>query len=700
MKEFLLSKRDFKEENVISYGNMFLLGNGHLGYRGTLEEYNKKHFVGLNIVGFYDQYHDCWRESINVPNPFYIIEKHHNCLEATPKSHLITLDLQNESFLRKTVFQDLEISSRRTISQTNDNLLLEEYQLVAKEDVNIDLLFGLDIDIYEINGPHFQSQKRITNGHKTTFHGISNENKHLYMDVYYDFSDQGDLEMENGLYHLRLPMAKGETFAIKIYAQIYERSYNNEVSQWLQRAVQSDKFDELFLASQTAFQRKWSVSDVQIEGDPAAQFNIRYSIYHLLILGNEKYAHSIPARGVSGQTYKGAIFWDAEIFIFPFFMMVNPLIARRILEYRIQTLEGAKAKAKELGYEGAFYAWESQDSGLEACSKYNVCDPVNHKPIRTYFNEKQIHISPDIVYAIDDYVTRIQDYSLLNEGGFEIITQVALFIMSYATYHDDGYYHIDDVIGPDEYHERIDDNAFTSYMCDHALGIYLKYAPQFKDQDAMIQKVSDFKKKLFLPLPDDNHVFEQFKGYFALEDVIVEEVKKRVKNDKEYWGSENGVATSTRVIKQADVISMLCLLSSRFSLLEMKSNYDFYDKYTEHGSSLSRSMYSQCASHIGYTEEAYKMFMKSAAIDLGTDQKMFAGGIYIGGTHPASSGGAYLSLINGFAGMRFIDNQYTFTPHLPEHIASIRFRYFEKSVLKEATIQPNNVTIKEVLIND
>ena len=121
-------------------------------------------------------------------------------------------------------------------------------------------------------------------------------------------------------------------------------------------------------------------------------------------MGNKNYCTSIPARGVSGQTYKGAIFWDTEIFLEPFYNMVDPEISRNLILYRINTLEGAKKKAQEFGYEGAFYAWESQDTGLEACSKYNVTDPLTNKPIRTYFNEKQIHISADIVYSIEQYI--------------------------------------------------------------------------------------------------------------------------------------------------------------------------------------------------------------------------------------------------------------------------------------------------------
>lgn len=143
---------------------------------------------------------------------------------------------------------------------------------------------------------------------------------------------------------------------------------------------------------------------------------------------------------------------------------------------------------------------------------------------------------------------------------------------------------------------------------------------------------NQFIQRIYLPKPNEDGIIEQFKGYFLKEDVSIEEVKKRLRYENEYWGTENGVAYPTRIIKQADVIALLCLLKERFSKETIEKNYRFYYPYTEHGSSLSASMYSMSGFWIHEFETAYSMFYKSASIDLGTEQKMFAGGIYIGGT--------------------------------------------------------------------
>ncbi len=667
-----LVKQGFNKNDIVFYGNMFLLGNGHLGYRGTLEEYKKEQLVGLNIIGFYDQYKTKWRESLNAPNPFYVCVKSKNktfsVLETEALSHKVSLDLKNAIFSRKTEYEEVILSSERFICQDKDNTLCMKYEIVCKKNLELTIEMGLDTDIYEINGPHYTSKKLVQTAKNVEFIGKTNENKILQMKCCYSFPKYCTYTNKDGIYTVCLQAEKYKVYTFYVVARLYENDLSDE-------GISSSK--QIYFSYKKshcqAFSSLWEDADVVIQGNKKAQFNLRYSIYHLLILGNAKYKTSIPARGVSGQTYKGAIFWDTEIFLLPFFSYTHPAVARGFLEYRIKTLPGAIAKAKEFGYEGAFYAWESQDSGLEACSKYNVTDPITKEPIRTYFNEKQIHLSADIIYALEEYIKITGDLTILEDGGLEMAYEVAKFFMSYATFQN-GAYHILDVIGPDEYHERIDDNAFTNHMAKYAIEIYMKYAKQFQKYDDILSQCMDFVNHLYLPIPNEQNLIEQFDGYFKLEDTTIEAVKSRLKVPNEYWGTKNGVAYPTRIIKQADVITLLALLRNQFSYEIKKKNYQFYYPYTEHGSSLSASMYSIIGFQIHRQKEAYQMLMKSASIDLSTDQKLFAGGIYIGGTHPASSGGAYMSLIYGMLGLEIIDDKPVLHPCLVENISFISLK--------------------------
>ena len=689
MKE--LVKTGFNKKDIVSFGNMFLLANGRYGYRGTLEEYGKEEMVGLNVLGFYDRYEDKWRESINLPNPLcfktYFNDELQSVLEKKPNMHDVHLNIHDATFLRHTEFNKVDIKSMRFVSSVNKDLIAHKYVVTAKESGLVKIVFKVDMDIYEINGPHFKDTKYLLSNNGVIFCGVTNEDKTISTFTKYISNEM--IRESNDSYFIKKQMNQGDEICIFTYSLINQKG--TDFTEELDKLV-NQGFDSLFVNHINEFNKKWDVSRVIVD-DEDSQFELDYSIYHLLILEDKESFHSVPARGLSGQTYKGAIFWDTEMFILPFFTLTNPQFARNLLVYRINTLEGAKQKAKGFGYEGAFYAWESQEDGIEQCSKYNVTDPVTNEPIRTYFDEKQIHISGDVALAFERYVDFTGDDTILEEGGYKVIYECAKFYMSRATLRND-LYHFDDVIGPDEYHERINDNAFTNYIASLTIKIAIKYFDKYSslvDSSITKEDMIKFNNLIYLPKPNENGVIEQFDGYFKLKDEYPNEVKAKVKNEREYLG---GLAKDTKTIKQADVVSLLAILPECNLLEYSKTNYDYYFPFTEHGSSLSSSMYSILGSHIGESEEAYKMFRKSSGIDLGTDQKMYAGGIYIGGTHPASNAGAYLSIIFGFAGLKLCGGPHLF-PNLPKELQHIEFKFYYRNKLYFAIINGNYYMITE-----
>ncbi|MDH6364000.1 trehalose/maltose hydrolase-like predicted phosphorylase [Enterococcus sp. PF1-24] len=381
------------------------------------------------------------------------------------------------------------------------------------------------------------------------------------------------------------------------------------------------------------WKKRWEIADVEIEGDEEAQLALRYSIYQLQIIApHHSDSLSIPARGLSGQTYKGAIFWDTEMFMLPFFLHTNPEIAKNLMRYRINTLDGARAKAKEYGFRGAFYAWESQENGQDACSDYNVTDVFTKRPMRTYFRDKQIHISGAVVYGLWESYRITGDYSLLLDGGAEVILECARFFASYAYYKGEKErFEMIDVIGPDEYHERVYNNAYTNKMVAFTLETARKVCdllatehPAFYNElieelayQNDLQEIDELLAKIYVPHPDETTaLIEQFDGYFNLEDCSVADVRSRLLDPKEYWGGAYGVASDTQVIKQADVILMLYLFKDEYSQWVKQKNWEYYEPRTEHGSSLSPCIYSLLACDVDNQEWAYPYFMKTATVDL------------------------------------------------------------------------------------
>jgi trehalose/maltose hydrolase-like predicted phosphorylase len=216
-------------------------------------------------------------------------------------------------------------------------------------------------------------------------------------------------------------------------------------------------------AHRQAWAERWRAADVQVEGDPQAQRALRFAAYHLISAANpEDERVSVGARALTGKAYKGHVFWDTEIYLLPFYVYTHPTTARALLMYRYHTLSAARQKARMLGYRGALYAWESADDGHETTP--TLVRMPNGEVVRILTGEQEHHISADIAYAIWHYWQATADDEFFLEAGAEILLETARFWASRGQQGPDGCYHIGRVIGPDEYHEGIDDNIYTNVM--------------------------------------------------------------------------------------------------------------------------------------------------------------------------------------------------------------------------------------------
>ena len=701
--DWQIKETEFSQDKIEQNGSRFLIGNGFMGCRGTLEEFRKEQLVALNMAGLFDQNGDLWRESVNAPNPFYVkvlaAGTQLNVLTANIVEHEQALDIRYGIHSRKTVFNisgaRVTVKAERFLSMSEENLAVLKYSVESNKDMELNIDTHIDTDVWNINGDHFfiDKETKRDNISELNLHTLENN---IPMVIYQHIVGSANQNTIN--------LKANEKFCFTKLCGVYwgdgaEHSFDSF------KRLCATEYDTLLNSHKAVWEGIWDKGDVIIEGDDEAQFAIRYSLYHLnSIVPRNTDKCSIPARGLSGQVYKGAAFWDTEMFMMPYFSFTDASLCKNLAKYRINTLEGAKRKAGEFGFDGAFYAWESQETGDDACSLFNVTDVFTNRPMRTHFKDSQIHISADAVYGLWEYCKVSGDYSLLTSGGLEMMYQCILFFYSYAVYKPlKNRYELHSVVGPDEYHERINNNAFTSRMVgytietfDKALHFVQKNQPEFA-QDFIkthnISWVKEFKEKLYMPQPNENGVIEQFDGYYKLEDTNVETVRSRLIKPNEYWGGSNGVAASTRIIKQADVVMMLNIFRSEYSKEIKKANWEYYEPYTEHGSSLSACAYGIVASQIGMPDWAYKYFMKTATVDLTGDTKQYAGSIYIGGSHPAANGGSWNTAVFGFGGVSYTDDTLDITPFLPEHWEKLSFKLLWKGVRLTVTISKNSVNI-------
>jgi len=699
----------FDPDRIAMNGNKFMIGNGAIGYRGTLDEFTKEQLTASTVAGLYDKVGDWWREPINAPNGLYtriVCEGEPlSALHSEVARHSQSLDLKQASFSRNTLFTVrsggvIEVRSERFVSMEQLNLIAMKYEFRASAACDVVVETGIDCDVWDINGPHLENR---TVWSEDGVVGLTSTTHELRVEVtvaeavrWNAGTDRPAESRDPGssIRKFRLRCEPGVTYGFTKYVGI---SHGESEGQSSRATALSVVHAALQLSYETHMQehrahwdRKWEASDIVIDGDEEAQFALRYSLYQLHIIApTHSERVSIPARGLSGQVYKGAVFWDTEMFMLPFFLHTQPEIARNLVMYRVHTLAGARRKAAEYGYRGAFYAWESQDTGDDACTLFNITDVFTNRPMRTYFRDKQVHISADAAFGIWQYYEFTGDDSVLLEGGAEVILECARFFYSYAYYkHDKQRYEILDVTGPDEYHERVGNNAFTNAMAhktiDFALQTLEVLGDRHPDYSASLIEKLDYREdaqmlktmleSLYVPQPDPGtKVIEQFDGYHKLEDVALATLKSRILNPNEYLGGGNGLATTTRILKQADVVLLLHLFKRRYSQDVKRANWEYYEPRTEHGSSLSACIYALVASDIGNPDWAYRYFLKTATIDLTGESKQYVGTLYIGGTHPAANGGAWMAAVLGFAGVDAGEGAVRIRPTLPEGWRSMKF---------------------------
>ncbi|MDP0500102.1 MAG: glycosyl hydrolase family 65 protein [Verrucomicrobiota bacterium JB022] len=687
----------------------FQIANGYMGYRGTLDEDGPEQHVGVTLAGIFDRVGEAWREPVNAPNGGYTAVSVDG-VELTLASgdcarHEQALDLAAAVFSRQSVFQvngkGVTLQSTRFLSAANPHLGVVRYTVTCDAAASLRIRTGIDGNIWDLNGPHLPGLEFATQGDVLLVHGKTQEQGipvAVAEAVVHTLAD-GKQEVSEGrnLHTWQIKAEAGKTytfdkfFAVATGNDSLEASPREAVVEMV-RAAAAVGFEPCLAEHRAEWQRRWERADVVIEGDDDAQLALRFSILQLLMAAPvEGSANSIPARALSGQVYKGAIFWDTEMFMYPMFLYTWPEAAAELLRYRIHTLDGARRKAQTEGpgYRGAFYAWESQETGDDACSYFNVGDPHTGRELRTHFRDKQIHVSGDIAIAMWQHFLVTGDDSLLLEGGADVILECARFYYSYAYYKaDKRRYEFLDVIGPDEYHERVNNNAFTNRVAYETLRIALELVEHLRAEhpdalEALIERlqIADelpayavLLREAYVPEPDpQTGLIEQFEGYFKLDDVSIEEVTSRKIHPNEYLGAGQGLAVPTQVIKQADVIMMMYLFRESFAPEIVQANWDYYEPRTEHGSSLSACAYALTATEIGRLEEAYRYFIKTASIDLKGDFKLYAGTIFMGGTHPAACGGAWLTTVFGFAGVGRHEGRLAIRPRLYPRWTRLRF---------------------------
>ncbi len=432
-------------------------------------------------------------------------------------------------------------------------------------------------------------------------------------------------------------------------------------------------------AHEAAWARRWQDSAIDLAGDAALAEGLRFAIYHMCAVANpDDPAVSIGARALSGDGYLGHVFWDTETYLLPFYIATWPEAARALLTSRHRTLPAARAKAIAIGCRGALFAWESADTGRETTPDQVIGPDGSMVDVLTGRFEQ--HISADIAHAVWMYWRASGDSRFLREAGAELLLEIARFWASRAQPESDGRRHIRHVIGPDEYHEDVDDNAFTNVMARWSIARGLEVLALLRRDwlddaerltaalgltEAELADWRDAASRIATGLDPATGLYEQFAGFHALKPLDLAAYPQRTVPIDVLVGRERVAAS--QVAKQADVVMLAALLPEEFPGAALALNYRHYADRCAHGSSLSHAMHALVAARLGLAEEALTHLRATIAADLGPESDSSAG------IHIAGLGGLWQAVLLGFAGLDLMGDTLALDPRLPAGWSALAF---------------------------
>ena len=444
----------------------------------------------------------------------------------------------------------------------------------------------------------------------------------------------------------------------------------------LTTSLADQSFADLLKAHEAEWQARWDKSDVKINGDEGAQQGIRFNLFQLFstYYGND-YRLNISPKGFTGEKYGGATYWDTEAYCLPVYLGVaDPEISRNLLMYRYNQLDGAYINAQEQGLKGALYPMVTFN-GIECHNEWEI----------TF---EEIHRNGDVAYAIYNYTNYTGDKSYVLHEGAKVLTEISRFWADRVHYSQRANkYMLHGVTGPDEYDNNVNNDWYTNLLCQWTLKYTLEVLAEVDAEVAADLAVTEDEKRhwksivdnMYLPYDEERRIFPENDGFMDKDLIPVGEIPSDQLPLNQNWSWDKILRSP--YVKQGDVIQGIWDFMDDFTPEEKKRNFDFYEQFTVHESSLSASVYSVIAADIGYEDKAVEMYERSARLDLDNYNNDTADGLHI-----TSMTGSWIDIVQGFAGMRVRDGQLHYAPFLPKKWDSYQFRQQFRGRVIEVTV--------------
>lgn len=739
---WLISEEEFDPKHINRIESLFHQTNGYMGIRAATEEQYLGEKRGMFVSGTFNKFEpNEVTELPNVPDLLQIqIEIDGEMLSLSHgeyKDFKIVFNMKSAQLMRQFTYKtkkgaSIKFSFQRIISVIDRHIIAQKIKLISDRDVHLKIWSGIDGTITNTGVQHFRAEeKRVFNNIlQSNFITMESEIKFCLSTGFTWFCNEKKICLENRLemsartiaMSFEIDVKRDDVWSLEKISSVHtsrdkewhETPYDEIKATALENLLQCMEkgFTILNAENEESWNLFWKKHDVLVKTDnPFEQIATRYAVLQIAMMTpDHDNRMNIGAKGLSGEAYKGHTFWDTEIFLLPFWVATEPKIARSLLKYRYLSLDGARKKAAENGYEGAMYPWESAwITDGETTPKWGDADVFTGKPLPIICGDIEQHITSDVAYGIWYYYQMTGDNDFMEKAGYEIIFETATFWQSRWEWDDSrACYVIMDVIGPDEYSEHVNNNAFTNYMSQWNVTLAIEnYEKLEKENKPLLDKFEEklsirrcyqlWKEKvdkIYLPKINDDMILPQDDTYLSLPKISIKKYKKSIKRAEIIKDYNMHQISQLQVSKQADVLVLMYLRGSLFSDEVKEKNFHYYEARCLHDSSLSYSAHSIMASEIGDLKLAKSLFKKALSIDLNNNPYAAAQGI-----HAASMGGIWQCIVNGFAGVRLTADHLRIAPRLPERFKSIQFGIFWRGVWLDILIEEHQLTITPEVLN-
>ena len=722
--DWSILEEGFDPDNVKASESLFSLGNGAMGQRANFEEkYSGPTFQGSYIAGVYypdktrvgwwkNGYPEYFAKVLNAPNwigiNVFVNDEAldlHTCKSVEnfrrelnmkegwlSRSFTATLqnDIQVEVFVKRFLSLDMDelgvINYNVTPINADATITFRPYldSGITNEDTNWDDKFWDTLNVSHENNQAFIQAKTM----KTDFYTCTFMESQVFIDgKTVMIAPNISADSNSAAFGYSQKVKQNETYTIhKFGGYTVDRNHDKyELVTAAKRVLEKAKaagFDALLQKQKKAWAKIWDMADITIDGDVKAQQGIRFNIFHLnqTYLGTDAQLNIGP-KGFTGEKYGGSTYWDTEAYCIPFYMATkDQSVARNLLTYRYKHLDKAIENAEKLGFTNGAALYPMVTMNGEEC----------HNEWEITFEE--IHRNGAIAFAIFNYHRFTGDYSYIPQMGLEVLIAIARFWHQRATFSTaKNKYVILGVTGPNEYENNVNNNWYTNYIAQWCINYaienikrveaeftndYTRIMHKAKLSKAEIKDWSEVADNMFFPYSEEHQVFLQQDGFLDKDLITVADLDKSQRPINQKWSWDRILRSP--YIKQADTLQGFYFFEDQFSLEELERHFDFYEPFTVHESSLSPCVHSIQAAKLDRMEQAYTFYLRTSRLDLDDYNHEVHEGLHI-----TSMAGTWMSIVEGFGGMRVKDDMLSFEPKIPEQWEAYSFKVnFRHQIIK------------------